>query len=182
MTRKKVIQWSYESAAAFFANSDWLDRAVLRPISHVAGNWELTWNTHADRYEPESDSLADHLNVLIHDMAASKPPADYHHYENKLAISYDDVKSGRFKLNRSRKLWIDTATNLPVSKDMVGHMIEQATCGHYDVPDLVLSAAGRVATSLRFGVSHFDDLDDGHLEMLSVIMTDILFRRSDRPA
>ena len=175
----KPVEWTSASAAAFFEGSDYLDYAVLRPIAHVAGNWELTWNGNSRVYEEESDSLAAHLNVLIQDIARSVPPTDYHEHENRLAIAYDGVKSGRYRLNRSRKLWIDSSTGKTATKDMVGHMIEQATCGHYDVPDLVLSAAGRVAASMRFGIDHFDQLDDGHQAMLSVIMTDILFRRSD---
>lgn len=182
MARKNAVQWNYNNAMAFFANSAWLDYAVLRPIRHVAGNWELTWDSQSEKYEVETDSLGDHLNVLMYDIATSTPPINYHHHENKLAILYDGIKNGHFKLNRPKKLWIDTTTNSPASKDMVGHMLEQASCGHFDVPDLVLSAAGRVATSMRHGVSHFDDLDEGHFEMLAIIMADILFRRSDRPA
>lgn len=164
----------------FFENSDILDHAVLRPISHVAPNWELTWDLSSGRYEEEEDSLAAHLNKLIEEISHSLPPQDDHALENQYAINYEGVASGRFHLDG--KLWRDRQTGKLVNKDFVGHMIEQATCGHYDVPDLVHSAAGRVSTALQFGVDHFDKLDRGHMEMLSVIITDILFRRSDRSA
>jgi hypothetical protein len=174
------INWSAEAAELFFLHSDLLDHAVLRPISHVMPNWELIQCQDSEYYEEEADSFAAHLNVLIQEISRSSPPRDYHAYENRLAINYSEVTSGRFYLDG--KLWRDRKTGNLVQKDFVGHMIEQATCGHYDVPDLVLAASGRIAASLRFGVDHFDKLDHGHMEMLSVIMTDILFRRSDRPA
>jgi hypothetical protein len=164
----------------FFNNSDLLDHAVLRPIDHVAPNWELTSGGIDGMYIEEDGSLAAHLNVLIEEIATSSPPRDYHSYENALAINYDGVRSGRVYLDG--KLWRDAQTGKLVEKDMVGHMIEQATSAHYDVPDLVLAAAGRVAAAFHFGTTHFDDLDHGHLEMLSIIMTDTLFRRADRPA
>ncbi len=176
----RTVEWSIEAARSFFAGSDYLDHAVLRPISHVAPNWELIRDPISDLYEEEDDSLAAHLNVLIEEVSLSSPPRDYHSYENRLAIHYEGVTTGRFYLHG--KLWRDRQTGELVEKDFVGHMIEQATCGHYDVPDLVLAASGRVAAALYFGVEHFDKLDHGHMEMLSVIMTDILFRRSDRPA
>ncbi|CAN0303965.1 unnamed protein product, partial [Chrysoparadoxa australica] len=131
-------------------------------------------------YEEEEHSLASHLNKLVEEISNLVPPTDYHALENQHAINYEGVASGRFYLDG--KLWRDQQTGQLVDKDFVGHMIEQATCGHYDVPDLVLSAAGRISTALKFGVDHFDKLDRGHMEMLSVIITDILFRRSDRPA
>lgn len=174
------IPWSALAARRFFEDSDTLDHATLRPISHVAPNWELTWDSTSDRYEEEEDSLAAHLNKLIEEISNLVPPTDYHALENQHAINYEGVASGRFYLDG--KLWRDQQTGQLVDKDFVGHMIEQATCGHYDVPDLVLSAAGRISTALKFGVDHFDKLDRGHMEMLSVIITDILFRRSDRPA
>lgn len=176
-----AIGWDRESAKGFFADSAYLDYAALRPLSHVAPNWELTWDSSMGEYEAEEGSLAAHLNVLIEQVARSVPPTDYHSHENRLAQLYARVGGGRFHLSKSGKLWIDSQTNKPTSKEMVGHMIEQASSGSDDVPDLVLACAGRVATAMRFGVRHFDDLDDGHLAMLAVLIAVVLFRRSDWP-
>jgi hypothetical protein len=174
------VLWSTQAVFDFFANSDFLDHVVLRPLSHVAANWELTSIPGPDLYLEEDNSLAGQLNVLIEEISTSNPPRDYHAYENKLAMNYPEVRSGRYYLEG--KLWRDIQSGKLVEKDFVGHMIEQATAAQNDVPDLVLAAAGRVATAFNFRVAHFDDLDRGHMEMLSVIMTDILFRRSDQPA
>lgn len=46
----------------FFKNSSLLDHMVLRPLSHIKPNWELTWS--GNEYEPEEDSFASLLNTL----------------------------------------------------------------------------------------------------------------------
>ncbi len=122
------------------------------------------------------------MNVLIQEIASSHPPDDYHSYENNLASLYSEVKNGRYKIDPSSKLWINTSTNSPVSIDTLGHMIEQGSSNHYDVLNLVLAAAGRVAGAMKNKKSHFDNQDSGHMEMLAVVMTTILFRRSDKLA
>lgn len=61
-------------------------------------------------------------------------------------------------------------------------MMEQASSGSDDVPGLVLAASGRIATAMSYGVTNFDDLDRGHMEMLAIDLMTILFRRSDAPA
>jgi len=58
-------------------------------------------------------------------------------------------------------------------------MIEQASIGYEDVPELVLAASGRVASALHFGNANFDDLDSGHMGMLAEILLVIMFIRSD---
>ena len=42
----------------FFANSERLDVEVLRPLSHIRGNWETTWESEAGKYLEEEDSFA----------------------------------------------------------------------------------------------------------------------------
>lgn len=182
MARKRQqYEWSRDSVRAFFRRSDWLDGTTLRPIRHVAPNWELiTGDDDGLLFEEEEDSLAAHLNVLIDQIVAVDPPTDYHAFENHIAGQYDGVINGRYYLKD--KLWFNSKTGKPVKKDDVGHMMEQASCGSDDIPELVHSAAGRVATAMAYGKSHFDDLDTGHMEMLAVVMMTILFRRSDWPA
>lgn len=174
------IPWSREAVLYFFRRSSFLDHAVLRPLSHVSPDWELQSDGDDDHYLEEDGSLAAHLNVLIENIANSSPVLDYHSHENELASGYQEVSSGEIYLEGN--LWLDRKTGRPIEKDMVGHMIEQSTAGWDDLPELVLAAAGRVAAALRFGISHFDDLDSGHMQMLAVIMTDIIFRRCDQPA
>jgi hypothetical protein len=175
-----MMDYSYNNVVTFFARSDWLDYAVLRRLSHVAGNWELTYD--GDFYKPEDDSLADHLNVLIEEIGKTFPPKNYHHYENILASQHYDTKSGGVILSKSKRIWLNSATKKPIPKEQLGFYIEQGAIGNSDVPELVIAAAGRIATAMKHGVEHFDDLDSGHMSMLAEIMTIILFVRSDYPA
>ncbi|MFN7310785.1 MAG: hypothetical protein ACK5T0_05370 [Vampirovibrionales bacterium] len=173
--------YSSQKVLNFFANSDFLDRVVLRPIDHLGYDWELTWDSDKQEYKPEQNSLAEHLNILIRDIASATPEKYYHTLENKWIELFSDVKQGAYKLN-SNRLWVDSLTDEPVPKDMLGHMLEQATCCYEDIPDLITAVAGRVQTSMGRGKkTHFDQLDNGHMQMIGIIMTVILFRRSDYP-
>jgi hypothetical protein len=175
------FNWSREAILAFFYRSDRLDYATLRPLSHVMFNWELIGSENGDPlFEEEEDSYAAHLNVLIDEIAATTPPSDYHRYENQIAAEYTDAINGRYFLKG--KLWHVKQSGQPIQKDDVGHMMEQASSGSDDIPDLVLAAAGRIATAMSYGVANFDDLDRGHMEMLAIDLMTILFRRSDAPA
>jgi hypothetical protein len=169
------VTWSRQAALDYFAQSEMLDYTVLRPLDHVFGNWELIWDSAEYKYRPEEDSFADHINILIQEIASSIPPDNYHYYENKLAEMYDAVKRGELKLDNSGKIWINASTGCRVSKEWVGHMIEQSRSGSDSLPDLVLAASGRVAASMKHGISHFDELDHGHMEMLAIVMMVILF-------
>ena len=60
MTFSKMID-----TKTFFCNSDLLDCLVLRPLSHIKSNWELTWDGNKQKYENEKDSYAQLLNQLI---------------------------------------------------------------------------------------------------------------------
>lgn len=75
-----------DDVRAFFASSDGvLDRLVLRPLSHITQNWELSWDHEAQAYAPEEDSFAAILNQLISDLANCRPPERYHDNEDRLA-------------------------------------------------------------------------------------------------
>jgi len=178
-TKKLPISWSQNNVIGFFGHSDLLDRMTLRPIMHVAPNWELTPSDDNLLYEEEEDSLAAHLNILIHRIAKTDPPTDYHALENKIASEYEDARNARYYIKN--RLWYDRNTDDPIKKDDVGHMMEQASCGSDDVAELVEAAAGRVAIAMHHGISKFDDLDQGHMEMLAIVMMTVLFRRSDTP-
>lgn len=183
MTRKKLIKinWCREDILTFFYRSDQLDYTTLRPLSHVMCNWELTSSESGDPlFEEEEDSYAAHLNVLIDEIAATSPPSDYHAFENQIAAEHNGAIEGRYFLKGG--LWYDNETSQLIQKDDVGHMMEQASSAWDDIPELVLATAGRVATAMRHGVMEFDDLDQGHMEMMAIDLMTILFRRSDSPA
>lgn len=64
-----------EERREFFVWSDCLDRAVLRPLSHITLNWELTWKHGEKRYEPEEGSFAGDQNALIDCIAEAPRPS-----------------------------------------------------------------------------------------------------------
>jgi hypothetical protein len=69
-----MTDFSIDEPRTFFAQSEVLDYFVLRPLAHIRANWDVRWDTSAGRYEPEEDSFAEHLNVLIDDIATCEPP------------------------------------------------------------------------------------------------------------
>jgi hypothetical protein len=70
-----------------------LDRAVLRPLSHITLNWELTWNHTTKCYEPEDDSFASLLNKTIDELAETEPPADMHAFRTRIPVVFYVQKS-----------------------------------------------------------------------------------------
>lgn len=90
---------------AFFAWSDGsLDRMVLRPLSHITLNCELTWDHEAPAYEAEENSFAVILNQSILDLAASQPPERYHDNEDRLAQFV--IESLGWPIHKDRGPWV----------------------------------------------------------------------------
>lgn len=177
MARKKnKIEWSQDTVMYFFGKSEWLDRAVLRPLSHIAPCWDLRRTDTVGVFMEEEYSLAVLMNELILDIARSIPPTDYHAHEDAV-IRLREVNDEA--VYQEGKRWRARRTGKPLSKSSIGGLMEQAAIGYEDVPDLVLAAAGRVATAMKHGDATFDDLDDGHADMLAEVLTVILFIRAN---
>ncbi|MEO9168505.1 MAG: hypothetical protein ABI230_08890 [Aestuariivirga sp.] len=171
-----TIQFNEPNVVDFFSSSDLLDHDALRPLSHIKFSWELT-SGDSDIYRPEDDSFAVDLNMLISQIAGASPPANYHYYENSAARLYAYLNSDRYALIKG--FWCDAPSGIRLSSEEVCGMLEQATAGQDDVPSLVLAAAGRVNAALRFGQTHYDEMEVGHRLMLAGLITIILFRRVD---
>jgi len=152
----------------FFANSDSdsLDREVLRPLSHIKGNWELSWDSSTQRYKEENDSFAKLLNELIDELDAASPPSKYHENEDKLAEYVRDNLN--WSIHKVGARWIG------VDYDSI---IEQGGFGDLDERNLVLAAAGRVRAAQVRGQSHFDEMEKSHRQMLGSVLSVILFQR-----
>ena len=69
---------------AFFAWSSWLDYLVLRPLSHIAPNWEASWDHDEQCYRPEEASFAEDLNKVVELLATCPQPFKYHEHEDRL--------------------------------------------------------------------------------------------------
>ncbi len=178
MARKNdEIEWSQDAVMYFFGESEWLDRAVLRPLSHIALSWELRRTDTVGVFMEEEDSLAALMNQLILDISRATPPADYHAHEDAVIRLRDGIENGTIYLERKR--WRDRQTGEPLDKSTLGSLMEQASIIYEDIPDLVLAAAGRVATAMKHGDATFDDLDDGHADMLAEILTIIIWVRAN---
>jgi hypothetical protein len=155
-----------DDVRAFFAQSEWLDRFVLRPLSHITLNWELTWDAELKVYEPEEDSFAADLNCVIDLICNCHNPANYHKHEDVLANYL--VESGSWPTQKKGSKWIGANYQ---------SILEQGAFQDYRQIDLIASATGRVYAALRFGQLDFDSMEDGHRTMLAAVMTIILYHR-----
>jgi hypothetical protein len=68
----------------FLTDNRRLDYEVLRPLSHILANWELSWDSASGSLAGEEDSYATLLNELIAELESCRPPAIYHDSEDRL--------------------------------------------------------------------------------------------------
>lgn len=150
----------------FFDNSCFLDYMVLRPLSHIKGNWELTWDPVNNQYMAEEDSYAEQLNQLICEIEQSNP-GRYHDNEDSLAEYV--IKSLNWQLKKEGSKW--KGEDYPV-------ILEQG--GFHDPyeKNLILAAAGRISAAIKHGQKHFDEMERSHQEILAAILAIILYHRS----
>ena len=151
----------------FFANSEFLDYEVLRPLSHIKGNWELTWDRINQRYVEEDDSYAGLLNVLIAEIVNATPPARYHDNEDRLA---EYVRTNlKWPIYKVGNRWIG---------DDYRSIIEQGGFDDLDEENLVLAAAGRIRAAIDRGQQYYDDMEESHRRMLAAVLAVILYHRT----
>lgn len=164
----RPIPHDAQAVRQFFAWSDLLDHAVLRPLSHVRSNWEITWDHATAQYLPEDDSFASGLNTLIEEIARTDPPARYHDHEDTLAEIVRDRL--HWPIHKRRNRWIGADYE---------SVLENGSCGDADQVELVLAAAGRVRAALARGQMHFDSMEASHRRILGAVMAIVIFHRSD---
>lgn len=152
----------------FFERSNYLDYEVLRPLSHIRGNWELCIGSGEYHFEDEEDSFAKELSELIDELDATDIPARYHDNEDTLAEYVRDKFDQEIKKVGNR--W--------VGQD---YRIILQDAGFFDLNEqnLVQSAKGRIVAAINFNQNHYDDMEDGHRKILAVILALILYHRSD---
>jgi hypothetical protein len=145
-----------------------LDREVLRPLSHIHANWELTWDDATQQYREEENSYARKLNELIEELENATPPAKYHDSEDRLAEYV--LKHLNWKIKKAGNRWIGAD---------YAAIIEQGGFHDIDEKELVLAAAGRIHSAIGFGQSHYDDMEESHRRMLAAVMSVILYHRTE---
>lgn len=159
-------KYNSKQISDFFANSSWLDRFVLRPLSHMAPNWEASWDDEHQCYETEADSFASDLNAIITQIANTKRPTQYHDNEDTLVENW--IKDHGWPIQKKGKTWI---------VDDYQHILEQGSFADLGQQNLMTAATGRVQTAMDFSQMHFDDMDEAHLNMLAAIMTIAIYQR-----
>jgi len=150
----------------FFANSDWLDWFVLRPLSHISSNWELTWRNDLKRYEPEPYSFAADLNEVVYIIATCSKPKRYHDHEDVLAERV--IRDLKWPIQKKGKIWVGADYQC---------ILEQGSFHDLGQRDLITAAAGRVDAAIRFGQNHFDEMEEKHMHMLAALVTIIIYHR-----
>lgn len=152
----------------FFDQSDYLDYEVLRPLSHIRGNWELYPGTDEFHFELEEDSFAKELSELIDELGATEIPDRYHDNEDTLAEYVRDKFDSEIRKVGNR--WVGRE-----------YQIILQDAGFFDINEenLVQSAKGRIIAAQNFNQNHYDEMETGHRKMLAVILTLILYHRAD---
>lgn len=150
----------------FFDNSGLLDYLVLRPLSHIRENWELTWDNENEEYEREEDSFAGTLDELILELAKTTPPAIYH--------TNEDVLAGYVKKHLN---WSINKVGNRFEGEDYEMILEQGGFHDINESELIQAATGRIQAALDRGQFHFDDMEDSHRKILAGVLCIILYHR-----
>jgi hypothetical protein len=151
----------------FFENSTLLDHAVLRPLSHIKDNWELTWDPETGAYADEENSYAVMLNDLIEELDGTTPPARYHDNEDRLA-EYVREKL-KWPIRKEGNRWVGADYE---------SIIEQGGFNDLDEQHLLQAAAGRIRAATDRGQKQFDEMEESHRRMLAGVLSIILYHRT----
>jgi len=151
----------------FFAHSNVLDYLVLRPLSHIAQNWEMTWDPVANFYEPEVDSFAADVNAVIELIATKPTPERYHDNEDYLAEHV--VRELRWPIQKKGTFWVGEDYDC---------ILEQGGFGDLNQSNLISASSGRVHAAFKHGQTHIDDMEECHRNMLTALMTITIYHRS----
>ncbi|SEO80440.1 hypothetical protein SAMN02990966_02897 [Rhodospirillales bacterium URHD0017] len=157
---------SIEKFREFFSWSMCIDQYVLKPLSHIAGNWEAEWDHDAKKYAPEASSFAEDLNQVIELVATCPRPLSYHDHEDILAERA--VRDSKWPIGKQGSRW--------VGADYVG-LLERGAFGDLDQRNLIAAAAGRVHAAMARGQKHIDDMEDRHRYMLAALLSIIIYHR-----
>ncbi len=151
----------------FFKQSDLFDYEVLRPLSHIRRNWELSPGQGDYHFEIEEHSFAKDISELIDELETTSIPNQYHDNEDQLAEYVRDKFNNEIKKLGNR--WVGQDYQI---------ILQDAGFFDIDEQNLVQSAKGRIITAKNYDQNHYDEMEDGHRKMLAVILTLILYHRS----
>lgn len=152
---------------SFFYNSHDLDWMVLRPLSHIKPNWELTWDNTNNLYLIEDGSYADQLNHLINEIAKKNPLKRYHDNEDILAENIIEVL--HWQIIKKGNRWIG---------ENYKSILEQGGFNDIQEQNLISAAIGRIHAAMNLGQRHFDDMEESHKKILASVLAIILYHRT----
>ncbi len=160
----------------FFACSGWVDRLVLKPLSHIRANWELSWDDDSRAYVPEDDSFADLLNQLIQELDKCDTSERYHNDEDILGVWVQERLNWNIK--KDGHIWVrDDGKRLEPDGYIV--LLQQGAFQDVNESHLVKAAAGRIQAAIMQGQTHFDQMELSHQYILAGVLTSILYHRAD---
>lgn len=165
--KKKEKDDENEMIKSFFYNSHDLEWIVLRPLSHIKPNWELTWDNTNNLYLIEKDSYAEQLNHLINEITKTNPPKRYHDNEDILAENI--TKALNWQIIKKGKRWIG---------EDYKSILEQGEFNDINEQNLILAAVGRIHAAINLGQRHFDDMEEPHKIILASVLAIILYHRT----
>ncbi|HIH4317910.1 TPA: hypothetical protein ACYSBI_001850 [Morganella morganii] len=152
----------------FFGSSDMFDRMVTRQLSHIKGNWELTWNNQEDKFDLEENSYAEIINNLLAELSMLEPPGCYHDNEDQLAEYCKE--SLNWPIYKVGKFWR--------GMEYVS-ILEQGGFSDECQTNLCLSITGRLTAAINRNQLHFDDMERSHQNILANVIAIILYHRSE---
>lgn len=139
---------------------------VLKPLWIARGNWDLSWSPETKRYIVEEDSFGQEMNDLISEIDGTIPPKKYHDNEDVL-VEYVS-QNLNWNIQKIKNRWEGAEYK---------SILEQGGFGDIDEKNLVLAATGRIHTAIKLGQKHFDEMENGHMIILSNILSIILYHR-----
>jgi len=158
----------------FFEASDFITHEVLRPLSHIRGNWDLIVDQATGRYMDEEGSFAWLFNHLIDELEQAHPPARYHDSEDRLG---EEVRRRlNWDIAKCNGKWINRDVRRLHPSDYLA-MLEQGAFRTGGIGELVQAAAGRIHAAIDRGQLHFDDMEWSHQVILAGVLAAILYHR-----
>jgi len=152
----------------------YFDEHVTKPLEHIAGHWELSWDIDNNQFEEEAGSFSPLINQLINELARTPAHKEYHKFVDA------DLAASKYAANEialQNKKWIDSRTRKPLTPESIGYFLEQTANG-WSLRNIILSIASRIRAAQKAGVKNWDELDDGHKDMLAQLIVVVLYMRS----
>jgi hypothetical protein len=150
----------------FFKNSDLLDYEVLRPLSHIRSNWDLSYDS-SGYFIEEPDSFGHAFNSLLNELENTDIPQRYHDNEDQLA-SYVQDKLDK-EIEKIGNRWIGMEYQI---------ILQDGGFFDFNEENLVQSAKGRIIAANNYDQFHYDDMENGHRKLLALVLSLILYHRS----